>query len=144
MLTVFPRWVVSGPTPAQQQMVVAETCLGQVHNAGPVCQVHILYLHIYIYTTLMYLYFDMCRCWTSPAPWTRTTTPRSAGRSTRCISRSRENIQCISPICHVPFRLLVLDVDGTQKVDKFSVPSACICHKVPSNLHVQNTFLRKS
>ena len=50
MLTVFPRWVVSGPTPAQQQMVVAETCLGQVHNAGPVCQVHILYLHIYIYT----------------------------------------------------------------------------------------------
>ena len=50
ILTVFPRWVVSGPTPAQQQMVVAETCLGQVHNAGPVSQVHILYLlHIYIY-----------------------------------------------------------------------------------------------
>ena len=100
MLTVFPRWVVSGPTPAQQQMVVAETCLGQVHNAGPVCQVHISYLHIYIYTTLMYLYFDMCRCWTSPAPWTRTTTPRSAGRSTRCISRSRENIRSVSPFCH--------------------------------------------
>ena len=131
---------MSGPTPAQQQMVVAETCLGQVHNAGPVSQVY-----IYISTsTLMYLYFHMCRCWTSPAPWTHTTTPRSAGRSTRCTSRSRDNIHSISPICHVPFRLLVLDVDGTQKVDKFSVPSACICHKVPSNLHVQNTFLRNS
>ena len=43
--------MVSGPTPAQQQMVVAETCLGQVHNAGPVSQVY-----IYISTsTLMYI-----------------------------------------------------------------------------------------
>ena len=97
MLTVFPRWVVSGPTPAQQQMVVAETCLGQVHNAGPVSQVHILYL-LHIYTTLMYLYFDMCRCWTSPAPWTRTTTPRSAGRSTRCISEKIFTVYLLSVI----------------------------------------------